>query len=83
MINILQNVCMCILKDIVDVKQLLDQKLTSIISVAYKHHIILVMSNSVENSMQDGLPTVSNFQATLNALISHINFSMYNILVFC
>ena len=34
----LQNVCMCVLKDIVDVKQFLDKSL----SEAYKHYIIPV-----------------------------------------
>ena len=28
-------------------------------------------ANFVENSVQDGLPKISNFQATLNVLISH------------
>ena len=31
MVNFLQNGCMCVLKDIVDVKQLLDENLTSFI----------------------------------------------------
>ena len=32
MVIVLQNGCMCVLKDIVDVKQLLDTNLTSVIS---------------------------------------------------
>ena len=37
--------------------------------------------NSVENSILDGCPKISNFQLTLNALNSHINFSVYNVLL--
>ena len=44
--------------------------------------MIPVLANSVDKSLYDGCSKISNFQATLNALISHINFSMYNILVF-
>ena len=44
-------------------------------------NIIPVLSNTVENSVQAALPKISNFQTTLNALISHINFSMFNIFV--
>ena len=40
------------------------------------------MSNSIENSIKDGLSKISKFQATINVLISHINPSMHNILVF-
>ena len=76
MVNVLRNGCMCVLKYIVDVKQLLDKNLK------YKHHIIPVLSNSFENSILDGLLKISNFQATLNARFSHINSSMYTILVF-
>ena len=64
----------CVLKNIIDVKQLLDKNLTSF--------IIPVLSNSVEKSIYyDGLPKISNFRATLNALVSHINFSMYTFFV--
>ena len=51
-------------------------------SEAYKHHIIPILSHSVKNCIYDGLPKISNFQTTLIALISLINFSMYTILVF-
>ena len=61
---------------------LLDKNLTGFIRDAYKHYIIPVLSNSVKNSMWDGLPKICNFQAIINTLISHINFSMYTILVF-
>ena len=43
MVNVLQNGCMCVLKDIVDVKVLLGE--------SYQHHIIPVLSNSAENSI--------------------------------
>ena len=43
---------MRVLTSIIDVKQLLDKKnLTSPLGEAYKHHIIPVLSNSVENSI--------------------------------
>ena len=42
---------MCVLKDIVDVKQFLDKNLISFISGAYRHHIIPGLSNTVENSI--------------------------------
>ena len=74
MVILLQDGCMCVLKDIIDVHQFLDKNLTSF--------IIPVLSYSVEKFIYDGLSKISNFQATLNALISHINFSMCNILVF-
>ena len=42
MVNFLQNGCMRVLKDIVDVKQLLDKNLKVLLEEAYKHHIITV-----------------------------------------
>ena len=43
MVNFLQNGCMCVLKDLVDVKQFFDTNLTSLLDEAYKHHIIPVL----------------------------------------
>ena len=51
MVIVLQNRYMCVLKDIVDVKQFLDKNLHVLLGEAYKHHIIQVWSNSVENSI--------------------------------
>ena len=55
---------MCVLKDIVYVKLLLDRNLGE----AYKHHIIPVLSNSVENS--NNLQTVrSNSNLYYNSFL--------------
>ena len=56
---------MCVSKDIVDVKQLWDKNFTSFVRLAYMHHTIPVLSNSVENSILDGLPKISIFKAKL------------------
>ena len=36
----------------------------------------------VLSTLMDRLPKIRNFQAPLHALISHVDFTMYNILVF-
>ena len=63
-------------------KQLSDKNLPVLLGGKYKHHVISVLSKSIEHSIQDGLSKISNFQATINALISRINLSTYNILLF-
>ena len=50
-VNFLQNGCMCVLKEIVDLKQLFDKTLEVLLGEAYSHHIIPVLSNSFENSI--------------------------------
>ena len=51
MIIFLQNGYMCVLKDIIGVKLLLDKTGQVLLDEAYKHDIMPVLSNSVENSM--------------------------------
>ena len=52
MVIFLQNGCICIFEIIVDVKQLWDKKKQQLLlSEAYKHHVIPVLSHSVENSL--------------------------------